>query len=88
MQNQKQPSNSSSSSSKAAPCCCCPCHDQGGSNQQEPSSASPGLDSLQKIEGHKNLINVKSKRKRYLFKKAIELSQMCELQVVVIVRDQ
>lgn len=37
---------------------------------------------------HKNKINVKSKRKRYLFKKAIELSQMCDLQIVIVVKDQ
>ena len=36
----------------------------------------------------KNRINVKSKRKRYLFKKAIELSQMCDLQIAIIVRDK
>ena len=31
------------------------------------------------IEKAKNVINVKSKRKRFLFKKAIELSQTCDL---------
>ena len=36
---------------------------------------------------HRNNINVKSKRKRYLFKKAIELSQMKELRIFIMVRD-
>lgn len=39
------------------------------------------------IEQDKNLINVKSKRKRFLFKKAIELSQLCNVQVLIIVQD-
>lgn len=31
--------------------------------------------------------NLKSKRRRNLFKKAIELSQMCDMQILILVHD-
>ena len=41
----------------------------------------------ERIQRDKNRINVKSKRKRFLFKKAIELSQMCDLRILIVVHD-
>ena len=35
----------------------------------------------------RNQINIKSKRKRHIFKKAIELSQICHQQILIVVRD-
>ena len=40
-----------------------------------------------KLQNHRQLINAKSKRKRNLVKKAIELSQMCEVEVLLLVKD-
>lgn len=50
-------------------------------------SSGQGEKIKDRIEKDKNRINVKSKRKRFLFKKAIELSQMCDLQIVIVVHD-
>lgn len=41
-----------------------------------------------KLQNHKQLINTKSKRKRNLVKKSIELSLMCDVDVLLIVRDK
>ena len=57
--------------------CCCMCE----------QIQSDGQHTLEKIDKHKSMINVKSKRMRYLFKKAIELSKMCEMQVLIVVKD-
>lgn len=41
----------------------------------------------QLIEDRERRRNLKSKRKRNLFKKAIELSQMCNMKVLILVHD-
>ena len=39
------------------------------------------------IEDKSNRINVKSKRKRTLLRKAIEVSQLCGLDIFIMIRD-
>lgn len=65
-------------------CCFCDCH------LKTVESSGQGLvkGTKERISKDKNRINVKSKRKRFLFKKAIELSQMCDLQIMIVVHDQ
>ena len=46
-----------------------------------------GKKTLNKLQEHKTLINAKSKRRRNLVKKSIELSELCDLDVVLIIRD-
>ena len=60
--------------------CCCRCH-------YVPGGDHDSADAFKEVDGHKNMINIKSKRKRYLFRKGIELSQMCKVQVLILVRD-
>lgn len=47
-----------------------------------------GCKNLDVIQDHAKLTNVKSKRRRNLVKKAIELSNMCNVETIVVVRDQ
>ena len=42
----------------------------------------------QRIEDKERRVNLKCKRKRNLFKKAIELSTMCEMDVLIVLRDR
>ena len=39
------------------------------------------------IEDKANRINIKSKRKRTLLRKAIEVSQLCCLDILIVIRD-
>ena len=39
------------------------------------------------IDNKQQRINIKSKRKRTLVRKAIEVSQMCSLDILIIIRD-
>lgn len=47
-----------------------------------------GCKNLDVIKDHAKLTNVKSKRRRNLVKKAIELSNMCDVETIVVVRDK
>ena len=70
-------------------CCLCNCHLKTVESNQAVDAPGIGCDNVKdRIEKDKNRINVKSKRKRFLFKKAIELSQMCDLKIVIVVQDQ
>ena len=40
-----------------------------------------------KIEDRKMRINIKSKRRKILFKKAIELRFKCDLEMLIIIKD-
>ena len=40
------------------------------------------------IEDKAKRINLKSKRKRTLIRKAIEVSQMCELDILILIQDR
>ena len=39
------------------------------------------------IEDKAQRVNIKSKRKRTLFRKAIEVSQLCSIDILIIIRD-
>ena len=41
----------------------------------------------EKIQNKMKRINIKSKRRKCLFKKAIELRHMCDVEVLVIIKD-
>jgi len=47
-----------------------------------------GCKNLDMIKDHAKLTNVKSKRRRNLVKKAIELSNMCDVETILVVRDK
>lgn len=47
-----------------------------------------GCKNLKQIENQSKLTNVKSKRRRNLVKKAIELSNLCDVETVLVVRDK
>ena len=47
-----------------------------------------GKRKIEKLKEHRALINAKSKRRRNLIKKAMELSIKCEVDVFLIIRDQ
>lgn len=79
--------------------CCCKCHEDQSSRSKDVLPSQSDLNSLEAMiketvdnsavfERPKNFINVKSKRQRFIFKKAIELSQMCDLEVFIMIRDQ
>ena len=40
------------------------------------------------IENKAQRINIKSKRKRTLLRKAIEVSQLCDLDILILIRDR
>ena len=40
------------------------------------------------IQDKERRTNLKNKRKRTIFKKAIELSQMCDMDILILVRDR
>lgn len=61
-------SNKTHSDQASNNCCFCDCH------LKTVESSGQGDKIKDRIEKDKNRINVKSKRKRFLFKKAIELS--------------
>ena len=46
-----------------------------------------GKRKIEKLKEHRALINAKSKRRRNLIKKAMELSIKCEVDVFLIIRD-
>lgn len=47
-----------------------------------------GCKNLKLIKDQSKLTNVKSKRRRNLVKKAIELSNMCDVETILVVRDK
>lgn len=46
-----------------------------------------GCKNLELIKDQSKLTNVKSKRRRNLVKKAIELSNLCDVETILVVRD-
>jgi len=47
-----------------------------------------GCKNLELIKDQSKLTNVKSKRRRNLVKKAIELSSLCDVETILVVRDK
>ena len=47
-----------------------------------------GFQNLETIKNQAKLTNVKSKRRRNLVKKAIELSNLCDLETILLIRDK
>lgn len=47
-----------------------------------------GFQNLETIKDQAKLTNVKSKRRRNLVKKAIELSSLCDMETILLVRDK
>lgn len=55
-------------------------------DSKQPAAAQSAIN--KRIDDRLKRINLKSKRLRNLMKKGIELSQMCDLDIVIVIRDR